>query len=153
MSVSRLSMKLPANLAFRPGSRPFFPSRDYGSPTLGFGTNTTGRGFGPYRKFSSGQVCTRAGHSAAVCHYRFARSFHTSIPRSAAFMCEREDSVFDYDPSVYIADTCPDFGASECDVWYADTGASNHIVSSSDAVSDAHPYTGTDSLMVGIRKW
>ena len=41
----------------------------------------------------------------------------------------------------------PDFGTS-----HVDTGASNHIVSSSDAISDAHPNTITNTLMVGNGK-
>ena len=41
----------------------------------------------------------------------------------------------------------PDFRASR-----VDTSASNHIVSSSDAISDAHPYTTTNTLMVGNGK-
>ena len=92
MSVSDLSMKFQSNLAFKPSSRPFFPLRDSGSPMCRFGTNTTSHGFGSYRKFSLGpslptpklicQVCTRVGHSAAVFHYHFDRSFHTSPPHS-----------------------------------------------------------------------
>ena len=51
-----------------------------------------------------------------------------------------------------MANTCLDFGVSEPVVWYADTGASHHIVSNSKAISDAHPYSGTNALMVGNGK-
>ena len=41
---------------------------------------------------------------------------------------------------------------SEPAVWYADTGVSHHIVSNSEAISNAHLYSGTDALMVGNGK-
>ena len=98
------------------------------------------------------QVCTRVGHSATVCHYRFDRSFQTPTSPLAAYFCDLDGSVVDYEPSTFMVDTCPAFKVSEPTVWYVDTGASHHIVSNSEAISDAHPYSGTNALMVGNGK-
>ena len=146
LAISDLSMKLQENFDFCPNSRPFFPSHNFGffgSSIYGSSNNNiSGRGSGSFRKFLFGrgnptlklicQVCTRVGHSAAVCHYHFDRSFQTPTSPSAAYFCDLDGSIVDYEPSAFMADTCLDFGVFEPVVWYADTSASHHIVSNSE---------------------
>ena len=98
------------------------------------------------------QVCTCVGHSSTVCHYRFDRPFQTPTSPPAAYFCDLDGSVVDYEPSAFMVDTCPNFGVSKPAIWYADISASHHIVSNSKAISDAHPYSGTNALMVGNGK-
>ena len=98
------------------------------------------------------QVCTRVSHSTTVCHYHFDRSFQTPTSLSTAYFCDLYGFVVDYEPSAFMADTFLDFRVFEPDVWYADTGASHCIVSNSKAISDAHPYSSIDALMVGNGK-
>ena len=76
----------------------------------------------------------------------------TPVIPFAAFLCERDGHKFDYDPSAYMAKTCPDFRISDGDDWYVDTGASTHVVSSTDSQSGTHPYTGPHAFMVGNGK-
>ena len=124
--------------------------------------NISGRGSGSFNKFLSSrgnptlklicQVCTLIGHSAAVCHYPFDRSFQTPTSPPAAYFCDLDGCAIDYEPSAFTANTCPDFGVFEPTIWHADTGASHHIVSNSEAISDAHPYSVTGALMVSNGK-
>ena len=105
--------------------------------------NSSGHGYSTMKLIC--QVCTRVGHSALVCQYRFDRSFQTPVIPFDAFLCERDGHKFDYDPSAYI-------GISDGDDWYVDTGASTHVVSSTDSQSGTHPYTGPDAFMDGNGK-
>ena len=63
------------------------------------------------------QVCARVGHSVTVCYYRFDKSFQIPVIPSAAFLYERDVPESDYEPSAYMAKTCPDFRISDGDVW------------------------------------
>ena len=98
------------------------------------------------------QVCTRVSHSTAVFHCRFDRSFQTPTSPLAAYFCDLDGGAVDYEPSAFMVDTCPCFGVFEPAVWYADIGASHHIVFNSEAIYDAHPYSGTDAFMIGNGK-
>ena len=165
LSIADLSMKLQENLAFRSGFRKFSLSCDSGSPVSpvrGSGTSFFACGSNYSRPFSPGcgpssikLICllrTRVGHSGAVFHYRFGRSFRTPVSSSTAFLCEHDERDFGYDSSVYLVDTCPDLRVFDNAVWYADSSASNHVVSSTYSLSDVHPYASPAALMVGNGK-
>ena len=98
------------------------------------------------------QVCTCVSQLAIVFHYRFDQSFQTPTSPPAAYFYDLDASVVNYEPSAFMANTFPDFRVSRPTIWYVVTGASHHVVSNSEAISDVHPDSGTDALMVNNGK-
>ena len=97
------------------------------------------------------QVCMKFGHTAAICHYRFDRSWVTpkssSTSQSQAHLTEYG---LDYDPQAFVVQTVPDFGDDAG--WYVDSRATNHVTNSGDILDQATPYNGHETLAVANGK-
>ncbi|KAF8052096.1 hypothetical protein N665_1611s0009 [Sinapis alba] len=70
------------------------------------------------------QICGRTGHTALKCYNRFDNN---------------------YQGNAYTLVRVDESGRE----WYPDSGASVHVTSSPQNLQTAHPYEGTDAVMVG----
>lgn len=84
------------------------------------------------------QVCTRTGHTAISCFYRFDKSYSgTNYSNSEN---EKQGTHNAFVASPY---------SSQDYEWYFDSGASNHVTHQTDRFQDLVEHTGKNSLMVG----
>ena len=96
------------------------------------GFNSRGRGFSQhqnnntYGERPTCQICGRSGHTALKCYNRFDNNYQPTEAFSS--MRLTDDS---------------------CKEWYPDSGATDHITSSTDHLQTAHPYEGNETVMVG----
>jgi histone deacetylase 1/2 len=76
------------------------------------------------------QVCTKPGHSAAKCWFRYDESYQgEEAPRSAAAASMGGGGDYNFDPT-----------------WYSDTGATDHITHQLDRLNTHEKYLGRDNV-------
>lgn len=151
VSVMDLSSKLAANLAVGNRSGPFRPSGRGALPDNNSRFPNKGHGYrAPNLNIPLCQVCMRFGHTAAVCHYRFDRSWITPKTSSSQSQVHLTEQTLDYDPQAFVAQAIPDFGDDSG--WFVDSGATNHVTYSGDILDSAAPYTGQETLAVANGK-
>uniref|UniRef100_A0A803PVN2 Retrotransposon Copia-like N-terminal domain-containing protein n=1 Tax=Cannabis sativa TaxID=3483 RepID=A0A803PVN2_CANSA len=104
-----------------------------------------GRGMAPSRLLC--QVCFKTGHTAAVCHYRFDKTF---IPPKSGDSHVYLTEIEEEDVAPYSSPMVQDF-AHDAE-WYADTGANKHVATGMENLDYEIPYHGHDTLAVGDGK-
>ena len=123
------------------------PNRSFNRDSPGFHNRPSARFFGPSTTSAPRlqcQVCHKIGHTDAVCHYRFAKTFvPPKLGKAKAFLAEVDDKDA---PQAYSSMTIPDFG--EDSDWYADTSASNHIAQEHEPLESEISYSGFEALVV-----
>lgn len=96
------------------------------------------------------QVCLKLGHTAAICHYKFNKSFITpKAPAAAqprAYLTEYETELYS---QAYSLPSFFDF--VEDSMWYADTGATNHVAFGMENLDSATFYFGSE--LFNSRQW
>ncbi|KAM6597528.1 hypothetical protein CsatA_008052 [Cannabis sativa] len=99
------------------------------------GGNSRGRGRGRFNNNNNSrptcQVCGKFGHSAAVCYNRYDEAYMGTDPHN-------NQTQNKAGPSAYVA--TPEIVDS--DVWYADSGASNHVTSDGSNMNQKREYGG-----------
>ncbi|KAL0874896.1 hypothetical protein Bca101_024601 [Brassica carinata] len=96
------------------------------------GFSSRGRGFTQHQNNNSGgerptcQICGRIGHIALKCYNRFDNNYQP--------------------PQAYSSMRLTDDSGKE---WYPDSGATDHVTSSTGNLQTAHPYEGNETIMVG----
>ncbi|KAM6559183.1 hypothetical protein CsatA_028422 [Cannabis sativa] len=117
----------------------------YSNRPFNRGHGSGGRSHGNPRTIC--QVCHKSGHTAAVCHYRFDKSFvPPKLGESQAFLTEMDEE----DQNHYSSHTIPDFAYDQ--EWYADTGANSHVAKGMEHLDYEAPYPGQETLAVGNGK-
>lgn len=91
-----------------------------------------GRGFSQHQTNSNNgqrptcQICGRVGHTTLKCYNRFYNNYQSAEAFSSLRL---------------VGETGKE--------WYPDSGAADHVTSSAGNLQTAHPYEGTDAVMVG----
>uniref|UniRef100_A0A803P1W3 Integrase catalytic domain-containing protein n=1 Tax=Cannabis sativa TaxID=3483 RepID=A0A803P1W3_CANSA len=153
-TINDSSSKIMANLTVHNSHSNSGPSyRSYAGQGCGNFTSNRSQG----RSYGRGnqsipcllcQVCHKSGHTRAVCHYRFDKKFITpKINETRAYLAEIDDQE---DPQAYSSSAIQEF-ADDHD-WYADTRATNHIAQGVEYLESKNPYSGSDTLAIGIGK-
>ncbi|XP_062111928.1 uncharacterized protein LOC133823277 isoform X3 [Humulus lupulus] len=121
-TMSDLSNKMDANITFGPSRNgPFAAYRstyNYGrSSNYESASRNTSRGFSRGPPISVKLLCQvylKSGHTAAVCHYRFDKTFITpkaGTTQPRVYLIEQEIA---YDPQAYVTSSLPNFGDDGC---------------------------------------
>ena len=90
------------------------------------------------------QICHIIGHPGNLCPQRFASNFIGGSTVS------RQPSISQaYPKALSSVPTCgktPEFLSTD---WYIDTGATHHVTSDYNILTDVMPYYGSDTVQVG----